>query len=658
MKTPDLVQRQIHLDFHTSPLIPGVGQDFDARTFARTMQAAHVESVTVFAKCHHGHLYYATRHPARHPTLPPRLDLLGGQVKALHALGIRAPIYISVLLDEFAAAQHPEWVARRPDGTTVGGGPLQAAWRVMDMAGPYQEYLADQVREVLHRFQPVDGIFFDICFDVESCTPAALSGMTREGLDPESPEDRKRYAASVTQAYLRRFSRMVVESSPRATVYFNSRPLGGLTQDLRWMTHVEIEALPTGGWGYLYFPKNVRYARTFGRPTMGMTARFHKSWADFGGLKPTAALRYEVSQMLAHGSVCSIGDQMHPRGVLDPAAYQLIGDAYAHAEACEPWTKGARPVAQIGVFMTGLGQARYHEEPGGSNDGAVRMLSQLKHQFDLIGADAPLERYRLVILPDSIPVDEDLAGRLRAFLKGGGSLLLSGTSGLDAQGQPVLREAGVRANGMSPFAVSYVRLGNAISHGAAATDHVMYEPSVRILPAAGASVLAKVVEPYFDRTWRHFSSHHQTPPRPEASRWAAVVRKASVISIAYPIFKLYGTHANLAARSLVENCIRLLLPDRLVEIDAPSAAEVTVTRQGSRRIVHLLYYPADRRTADLDIAEDTVPLRNVPLSLLSEKPPRRVYCAPSGQPLIHDYGNGRVRVVVPVVEGHQMVVVE
>jgi hypothetical protein len=59
--------RQIHLDFHTGPRIRDVGVDFDARDFARTMKAAHVDSVTVFAKCHHGHLYYETKRPERHP---------------------------------------------------------------------------------------------------------------------------------------------------------------------------------------------------------------------------------------------------------------------------------------------------------------------------------------------------------------------------------------------------------------------------------------------------------------------------------------------------------------------------------------------------------------------------------------------------------------
>src|SRR5512133_899966 len=126
-----LRQRQIHLDFHTSPHIPDVGVEFDAREFAQQIKRAHANSVTVFAKCHHGQLYYDTNHPARHPGLKKGLDLTGQQVDALHAEGIRAPIYISVLLDEFAANTHPEWIARNEDGSNVGAKPLQAGWRIM-----------------------------------------------------------------------------------------------------------------------------------------------------------------------------------------------------------------------------------------------------------------------------------------------------------------------------------------------------------------------------------------------------------------------------------------------------------------------------------------------------------------------------------------------
>src|SRR3954469_293146 len=99
-KIAPLRARQIHLDFHTSPFIRDVGVDFNAKDFAATMKAACVSSVTVFAKCHHGHLYYHTNHPARHPGLAKSLNLLGEQVEALHELNIRAPIYISIQCDE------------------------------------------------------------------------------------------------------------------------------------------------------------------------------------------------------------------------------------------------------------------------------------------------------------------------------------------------------------------------------------------------------------------------------------------------------------------------------------------------------------------------------------------------------------------------------
>ena len=146
---PPLRFRQIHLDFHTSPHIRDVGVDFDAREFARTMKAANVDSVTVFGKCHHGHLYFDTKHPASHPGLKKGLDLLGEQVDALHRENIRAPIYISILCDEYAADTHPDWIALNPDGTRVGRGPLSnvnGGWQILDMSSPYQEYLAEQTR--------------------------------------------------------------------------------------------------------------------------------------------------------------------------------------------------------------------------------------------------------------------------------------------------------------------------------------------------------------------------------------------------------------------------------------------------------------------------------------------------------------------------------
>ena len=49
--------RQVHLDFHTSEYIPDIAADFDKDEFAKTLEEAHVDSITCFARCHHGWLY-------------------------------------------------------------------------------------------------------------------------------------------------------------------------------------------------------------------------------------------------------------------------------------------------------------------------------------------------------------------------------------------------------------------------------------------------------------------------------------------------------------------------------------------------------------------------------------------------------------------------
>ena len=101
--------RQVHLDFHTSPLIPDVAKDFDPERYADTLARAHVDSVTTFARCHHGLIYYDTKAfpERRHPNL--RRNLLPEQVAACHRRNIRVPIYVTVQWDQFTADAHPEW---------------------------------------------------------------------------------------------------------------------------------------------------------------------------------------------------------------------------------------------------------------------------------------------------------------------------------------------------------------------------------------------------------------------------------------------------------------------------------------------------------------------------------------------------------------------
>ncbi|MDD5604296.1 MAG: alpha-L-fucosidase, partial [Eubacteriales bacterium] len=275
-----LPKRTIHLDFHTGPGINDVGCDFDPEQFAETFRNAHVDSVTVFAMCHHGHLYYDTDHPARHPGLQKELDLLGSQVGALHKAGIRAPVYISVQCNEFAANEHPDWIALTPDLRQVkrGNSAFEPGWQILDMSSPYQDYLAGILKEVLEKYAPVDGIFMDMCWNQQSCSKWAVQGMLKKNLDPRKEEDRARYARDVAYSYMQRYKDMVDAAQQKygrpAGVWFNSRPKTGLHTEKKFVRHVEIEALPTGGWGYAYFLYVARFVRPLGLPALSHTGRF------------------------------------------------------------------------------------------------------------------------------------------------------------------------------------------------------------------------------------------------------------------------------------------------------------------------------------------------------------------------------------------------
>ncbi len=138
--------RHVHLDFHTSGLIPDIGSRFDPERFVSILREASVNSITVFAKCHHGWSYHPTEVGRIHPHL--NFDLLGAQVAACRAADIRVPIYISAGWDELAASEHPEWRVVSPEGTLSRhhATPMGAGWAYLDFATPYLDLFLSPAR--------------------------------------------------------------------------------------------------------------------------------------------------------------------------------------------------------------------------------------------------------------------------------------------------------------------------------------------------------------------------------------------------------------------------------------------------------------------------------------------------------------------------------
>jgi hypothetical protein len=658
--------RQIHLDFHTSERIPGIGSRFDARDFAKTLADANVDSVTVFSKCHHGWSYHPTKVGKQHPNLD--FDLLRAEIDALHGAGINAPVYLSAGWDELAAREQPGWRVVTPDGVLIRqrGEPLGPGWAFLDFSSPYLDYLCRQVEEAMELFPDADGIFIDICFALVSVSAWVQTKMEAEGLDWTSPDDRLEFTEATQIGFFERVSGAVRKHDPKMPLFFNfGHVRRGRRDILKYFSHLEIESLPTAFWGYEHFPVSARYVDTLGIPFLGMTGKFHHVWGEVGGYKKPEALLYECGAMLAQGAACSIGDHLHPTGAIDKTTYRTIAPAYAHVRACEPWASDSENLAEIGVISTeAAARPRLAGIPGhhvDADEGVVRALLECRFTFDVLDLESDLSKYRLVILPDAVAIGPKLKARVNAFVKSGGRVLLTGKSGIDPE-KGFLFDVGAKWQGPSPYATGDYLLPIASLRASFVDDPLfMYEVAERIKVKSGTS-LGDIYDPYFDRAARHFSGHVNTPSQPDASGYDAGSEKGGFVYMAHPLFTAYKRIGAVAMLEIAEKLIeRALGTRRLIETSLPRAGRATLRRQAAenRDVLHLLHAtPALRgniRGDSVQPIQDLVTLPDIAVSIAVDRKVRTATLVPDGEPLAFTQKAGRAAFTVPKLTGHQMV---
>ena len=655
----ELPFRQVHLDFHTSELIPDVGADFNPAEFAATLKQARVNSINVFAKCHHGLAYYDTAIAAKHPAL--KTDMLGGMVSACHAQGIHVLAYYSLVWDVHTARTHPEWRMLTREGKVIGGQP-GAAWPWICMNTPYLDQCVRETEEIVSKYD-LQGMWYDILKQPpEGCfCKWCVAERGKLGLK-DTPADIARHNKIVALRVEDRLNDAVHKRFPKGLTFYNSRLVVGVRDELQNYSHIEIESLPTGGWGYTHFQQRVRYMRTLGKEMVGMTGRFHKSWGDFGGLKNQAALDFECLNFVANGAKCCVGDQLHPRGRLDPVTYQRIGRAYERIEPLEPWARGARAVADIGVISTAIFNTESTQKITDVDQGFTNMLVELHQQFNVLDLAEDFTRYKLLILPDEIRPSRELFAKLDAFVAGGGRVIVSAESLLD----PRLKWfqwsglRGVRYQRPALYQGEYLIPGAGAFPSLAETAYFLYQPGHSIAVDEGWDVLATYGHPYFDRSDEHFSSHKQTPMgRPTAE--PVIVRKGGVVYIVNPFFRSYALDGVGAWKLIVRDLLNALVPDPAVRAPhLPSTAQITVLEQPKERrhVVHVLYYPMSRRAPNIDIIEEPGTLLRQSIRLRMNAAPRAVQLVPTGKALPCRYENGYAIVTVPEIAGHQAICFE
>lgn len=644
--------RQINLDFHTSECMENVGSEFSEENFCQALKEGHISSITLFAKCHHGWSYFPSRVNLMHPTL--KTNLLDRQLKVCEELGIRAEIYLSAGLDERKANEYPQMCTVN---CGVDNNLLGARWHNVCINNHhYLEMLEKEVSEVMEVFAGrFDGLFIDICTPTPCVCADCISDMLELGLNPENPEDVEKHRKIVYSKFTNRINATVAKYNPDMAVFYNC---GNVPRDDRSVAysntkHLELESLPTGGWGYDHFPMSAAYARVLGKEFLGMTGKFHTAWGEFGGFKHPNALIYETSLSLANGAKCSIGDQLHPLGKFDIATYRMIGKAYSQVEKKEPWCHDVTAVTDIAIFTSYNGC----KENDCHDIGANRMMLEGHYLYNIIDSECDFSDYKLIIFPDVVEFDEALTAKTNSYIDNGGKILLSGKSGLTAENK-FFRDFGVKFCGENPMDNTYM-IPNYDMEPNGKTSYLMYWRGYNIKAEEKVQKIAYMQNAYFNRSFRRFCSHTTTPYNPENIGVGAVI-SGNIGYIAWNIFGEYAEHGAYHHKQLVCDMLdRLLKDSKTLTTDLGSNGVVTLMEQKEehRYINHLLYAVTKLR-GNVEVIEDAPVIVDTQVSLCLPNVPKRVYIAPDEQDIPFEYKNGKLNYTVDRFTLHGMIVIE
>ena len=553
------MKRAIHFDFHTLPGISDFCEKYDPEKFADLLSEANVGYVNVFARCNLGFSYYPTKVGTPYPGL--KTDMCGETIRALKKRGIGVTAYVNGGLNHNYMIQNPGTMRVTKDGNVyVNPNENMNFFRTHCFNSEYAEHLLAEIEEVL-KMDP-DGIFVDGMNARECYCPRCISKMKQQGIDFRKDDEVWDFAVDTLKSVITRI-REIVPADKR--LYINSVSYDYIHE---CQSHAELECLPTSGiWGYDYITTFAPYYRMFNDDTIYMTGAFVSDWGDFGGKKSVAALENDVFDALLYGYTPSIGDHMHPRGVLNEKLYKEIGKVYGYVKELEKWTDDSVPVCDVAIIRNKTTNSKLKNFVTDSEKGAARMLSELKICFNILNEDMDFGGYKLIVLPDEIELTDKLLRKLENF---DGAILSSGRSCKDGS------------------VWDYID----ISDDDNTDGYYQYNGEIFGQYVTGVKIksdysIADYVEPYFKREFDGVHAYFYNPDY-KSKGYSAVAVKGNRAHICFNVFEAYIRYGAIFHKELVEDIINILLPDRIIRnISLPSYSRATLMNGKEGDILHI-----------------------------------------------------------------------
>lgn len=530
------------VDMHIEDWNPEFLSEFDPDVYAGLLKTANVKSVMIYMNSHVGCCYWPTKSGYVHRQMRNG-DKMGRLIDLCHEQGMDVILYMSLLANNRAYETHPEWRTAGPDGSSTRSRGGRFGGCCGNSPG-YRQFVDEQVKEICARYE-AEGIFFDMATSGGLCYCKSCRERYKRETGKEIPtvidwnnpdwveyqQVRKRF---VTDFALYAYN-TVKKYKPEWTVEHNSSPF----RLIDWRMGCSIDTVRANDFvGGDIYGEPIEQSLTCkffdsitpNKPFEYMTSRCGPHLVDHTTTKPRELLELNAFYSLAHNGAFMFIDAIDPKGTLNPAVYELMGDIFRKMEYYEPYT-GGEMCADVGIYLsmesdfreddTDLSKISAFYSPGlkphlDGLHGVTRVLKEKNVPFGVVTNNAikSIKQYQVIVLPDINIMGEDEKKALCEYVQNGGSLYISGSRLPDL----VQSLIGAGLKGKTRENVTYVepaKAGETLFEGVNLGSPLMVDDYQTLIESEGLApeeILATITLPYTDPKETAFASIHSNPP--------------------------------------------------------------------------------------------------------------------------------------------------
>ncbi len=630
----------IHFDFHAGPDCKEIGKNTTPEMIEDIINQVHPDYLQIDCKGHRGLCSYPTK------VGNPAPGFVGGDPlrlwrKVTAERGVALYMHYSGVWDSEAIIQHPGWAVINADGKTNAN--------ATSFFGPYADnLLIPQLRELAGDYG-VDGAWVDgECWaSMPDYNPRALAAFQSATGIGEAPRRRSsphwfeflEFNREAFRRYLRHYIAEVKKTNPEFQLCSNwaftdhmpepvSAPVDYLSGDYSPQDSVNSARI------------SARYLARQGKPWDLMAWSFTTKPGKAGGNQKTAIqLEREAAVVLALGGGFQAYFSQKRDGSIHSERMPVMGEVAKFCRARQALCHHASQVPQIALLYST--PAHYRGVNGlfsrdhSPFEGTLQALLEAQQSVELLSEhhlSGRLGEYPLVIVPEWDYLDQKFKDELVQYVQRGGHLLLIGPKAA-ALFQP---ELGVTFSSEPGTDAQFLEHAGALVQTTGQVQTL--NPGSRARP--------------FGRL--HATNDLSSPAQP-----AAVIVKLGKGRIAATCFSFsrgYLANRSEVARQFLNDLVRELFPKPMVEVKGSADVDVVLNRSQGRLAINLVNTSGPHRTEP--IIDSIAPVGPLSVTIRPPTKPKKITLQPAGQALAYSYGKGEVRLEVPRVDIHEVIVVE